>query len=293
MSIKKTIEEFIKQSIKVHGNKYDYSLSIYVTSKIKVKIICLEHGVFEQTPDQHLQGYGCNKCNGGIKLTKTEIIKNFKNSHNNKYNYSLVNYKNSHTKVKIICTEHGVFEQTPNSHKRGNGCPKCAGKQKTISEIINDFSKIHGNRYDYSLVKYKKSNEKVNIICTEHGTFKQTVSKHLNNQGCPICRESKGEKEIRKLLESKNINYISQKTFQGCKYKKHLPFDFYLPKYNMCIEFDGEQHFIPKKHFGGLNGLQKIQKRDNIKNIFCDKNNIKLLRIKFDDKIIETLKNYL
>lgn len=289
MSKKKTTIEFIKQSIIIHGDKYDYSIVVYITSKIKVNIICKKHGVFEQTPDQHLHGYGCNKCKGGIKLSKNQIIKSFKKIHKNKYNYSLIDYKNSHTKVNIICKEHGIFKQTPNSHKSGNGCPKCVGKQKNNKSVIWDFQNVHENKYNYSLVKYINSQSKIKILCNIHGIFEQTPSKHIFGQGCPKCNESKGEKEIREILETNNINYIIQKTFNGCKYKRKLKFDFYLPKYNLCIEYDGEQHFVSKKHFGGEQGLKIRQKRDKIKHNYCKENNIKLLRIKYNENIKKIL----
>jgi len=289
MSKKKTTSEFIKQSKITHNDEYDYTLVVYITSKIKVKIICKEHGIFEQTPDQHLRGYGCNKCNGGIKLSKTEIIESFKKIHKNKYDYSLVNYINAHSKIKIICKYHGEFKQTPNSHKRGNGCPKCVGKQQNNSNIIQEFQNIHKNKYDYSLVKYISSQNEIKILCHNHGIFKQKPVKHKSGQGCPKCNESKGEKEIRNILETKQINYITQKTFNGCKYKQKLKFDFYLPEYNLCIEYDGEQHFVSKEHFGGEKGLILRQKRDKIKDKYCKENNIKLLRIKFNENIKETI----
>lgn len=164
----------------------------------------------------------------------------------------MVDYKNNSTKVKIICTKHGVFEQDPSSHiNHKNGCPKCAYILKadiirlTTEDFIKNAKIIHDGKYDYSLVNYNKSHIKIKIICPKHGEFLQKPNAHLNGNGCPICNESKGEKEIRRYLKDKNIKYKSQKTFDDCKYKQKLQFDFYLPEYNLCIEYNGIQHYIP------------------------------------------------
>jgi len=121
--------EFIKKAISVHGDKYDYSLVDYVNIRTKVKIICPEHGIFEQQPHSHLKCSGCSKC-AIIKIRSTtqQFIEKAIGIHNNKYDYSLVDYKNTRTKVKIICPVHGIFEQTPHNHLSGQGCNKCAGK---------------------------------------------------------------------------------------------------------------------------------------------------------------------
>jgi hypothetical protein len=122
--INKTIE-FIEKSKRIHGEKYDYSLSEYMGARSKIKIICKEHGEFEQRIDHHLSGHGCSKCGGSEKFSLENIILEFKKIHGNKYNYSLVEYKNNDTKIKIICKEHGIFEQKPRVHLSGSGCPIC------------------------------------------------------------------------------------------------------------------------------------------------------------------------
>ena len=147
----------------------------------------------------------------------------------------------------------------------------------------------HSLKYDYSKVEYINATTKVIIICPLHGEFKQTTNNHLTGFGCPSCNESKGELRIKEYLNSKNINFKIQFKFKNCKNLETnylLPFDFYLPKYNICIEFDGMQHFKPIEHFGGEIAFKKLQHRDNIKINFCKNNNIKLLRIpynKFND----------
>ena len=125
--IKTTKDFFIKNSIKIHGNKYDYSLVVYKNSKTKVKIICNKHGVFEQTPSNHFR-HGCYLCNriNPPKLNKVDFINKAKKVHGNLYDYSLVEYRNNNTKIKIICNKHGIFAQRPNDHIGANhGCPNC------------------------------------------------------------------------------------------------------------------------------------------------------------------------
>ena len=136
---KLTTEEFIAKAKTVHGDRYDYSKVEYVGTKSPVIIICKEHGEFQQTPQKHLAGQGCIKCHRKAmakrySLGKEKFIEKANAVHNGFYDYNEVDYVNGHTKVKIICPIHGVFEQDPASHLQGHGCPFCAdvenGKKK-------------------------------------------------------------------------------------------------------------------------------------------------------------------
>lgn len=129
---KHTNETFIAKSIEVHGDIYSYELVEYKNSKTKVKIVCKEHGVYEQQPSNHLSGVGCKICsNEALASTaKSEFEEKANLTHNNKYTYELVDYKNNATKVKIICPIHGSFEQTPGNHLASKGCPICANENK-------------------------------------------------------------------------------------------------------------------------------------------------------------------
>ena len=122
---KKTLEQFIEEARKIHGDKFDYNKVVYDGEDVKVCIICPEHGEFWQKPGIHLRGYGCPICGGSKRLTNEEFIKKAKLVHEDKYDYSKVNYINTSTKVCIICPEHGEFWQTPNNHLFGAGCPTC------------------------------------------------------------------------------------------------------------------------------------------------------------------------
>jgi hypothetical protein len=354
-NIKKTTPEFIKNAIKIHGDKFDYSKVKYKNANTPIKIICPIHGEFSQEPTNHLSGKGCPKCGGTGKLNKQEFIKKSKEIHGDKYDYSKVDYKNTrdkiriicplhgeflqspgnhiigqecpicgrkkandkhkigtekfinraidvhgnkydysqvdyignHKKIKIICPTHGEFFQEPSSHLSGAGCPKCSGVAKSnTNEFIKRAKEIHGDKYDYSQVDYKRRGSPVIIKCTKHGEFSQQPANHLSGQGCPYCQESKGENLLVKLLNNNDIKFVRQKVFDDCKsgkekYCRKLPFDFYLPENNSILEYDGRQHFEP---VWGEDNLRRTKQLDKIKNQYCKKNGIKLIRIPYTMK---------
>lgn len=186
-----TNEIFIERAKQKHGDKYDYSMTYYKNNKTKVTIICNIHGVFEQFPNDHKNGCGCPACSGLKRITNDIFIKRAQKIHCGKYDYSNIEYINSFTKIEIICDIHGTFKQVPSDHLSGKGCPKCSGKNKTTNEIIEEFTKIHGNKYDYSLVVYKKAQDKIEILCPIHGLFTQKTYSHLQGTGCPDCGGTK------------------------------------------------------------------------------------------------------
>lgn len=279
-------DNFIKRSSIIHNNQYDYSIVDYIDNKTKIKIICPIHGIFEQTPHAHLNGQKCPKCQD-TKKTNLDFKQISKNKHNNYYDYSLVNYINNKTKVNIICPKHGIFKQRPDDHLNGHGCIKCSGKlRNNLKDIISKSNEIHNNLYNYDKSIYINNKTKMIVTCPKHGDFKVTPNNHINKKsGCPKCKESIGERTIRLFLEDNNIKYIIQKRFKNCKYKLSLPFDFYLMDYNICIEYDGIQHFKSLKIFGGDKRLNEQKIKDNIKNNYCLNNNIKLYRISYKDDI--------
>ncbi len=289
---------FKKRGEHIHGiESFDYSLVDYKNDKTKVKIICPIHGCFEQLPKKHLKGFGCHECyklNMKSKLTSntSEFILKSKKIHVNKYDYSKVNYIGNKISVEIICSEHGAFKQTPNSHLNGRGCIKCSipiRNEKLIldnNEFIIRAKKVHGDKYDYSLVDYKSYNKKVKIICEKHGIFEQIAYYHINGNGCQNCKISSGEEKIISYLINNEINFKKEETFKNCvnpKTGKKLKFDFYLSDYNTCIEYDGKQHFQEVKFFGGEKAFENRVELDGIKTRFCSDNNIDLLRIPYTE----------
>ena len=191
------------------------------------------------------------------------------------YDYSKVNYVNMHTEVIIICPKHGNFPQTPSNHLNGQGCYLCGlgkranNRKLTTAEFIEKANKVQGiGRYDYSKVDYVDAQTEVIIICPNHEIpyeFPQTPNNHLSGHGCSKCKNNyKGEIAIENYLTRNNIKFEAQKRFKDCKDKRPLPFDFYLPYYNLCIEFDGEGHFKPIKRSKEMTDKQA---EENLKEI--------------------------
>jgi len=193
-----TTSGFVLAAKQIHGDKYDYSKSVYVSSKIKIIIQCPIHGEFMQTPSNHLMGDGCSEC-GVIstanhrRYSVASFIEQAHKMHNNFYTYEQVIYKNIKIPVIITCPIHGEFHQTPDSHLRGKGCILC-GQTRTsnsrrgdLPSFIEEAKKIHGDRYDYSKAVYESTHAKLEIICVIHGSFWQDPANHKKGVGCPIC----------------------------------------------------------------------------------------------------------
>lgn len=350
---KLTKDDFIKKCLLKHGNKYDYSITNYINSQLKIEILCKEHGIFKQLANAHIRGQGCPKCNGGIKYKLSDFIEKASKLHNGYYDYSYIHCIEKSTKIEIVCPKHGKFKQLINNHLSGQGCPKCKGKSLSNEEFIercntihknrydytqtiykgaeckiniickyhglftqkasnhtnlkqgcpkcadvlisntedfiNKSIKIHGYLYDYKNVSYKNAKTNVEIICKKHGSFSQSPTKHLMMQGCPICKLSKGELKIVKILTKNNIDFITQYKFEGF----NLVFDFYIPSRNIVIEYDGVQHFKPVSHFGGQKAFESQKIRDSEKDEYCKLNKINLLRIPYDQNIEELLTTHI
>jgi hypothetical protein len=281
---------FSNKAKEVHKNKYNYSKVKYKNSLSKICIICPEHGEFWQRPSGHLSGMGCSKCGdltikNKISYNKNKFVKKSNKVHNFKYDYSKSNYINNKTKICVICPEHGDFWVRPDHHMHGHECMKCyrEGLKITKEEFIYKSKEIHDDKYIYSEIKYIDYDTKVKIICPFHGEFWQTPKNHASGAGCSKCNISYGEKRIEDWLNYKNIIYIVQKSFEDLKNVNKLYFDFYLPEYNICIEYDGQQHFEPIEFYGGIEAFKNRKIRDNIKNNYCKDNNIKLIRIPYYD----------
>lgn len=183
-----------------NAKKYDYSKAVYTGNHGKLTIICKKHGEFEQRASAHLRGQGCPECKGEkiskskTFVTKEMAIERFIAKHGDTYDYSLVDFKSPTEKVTIICKEHGPFQQTPHHHWNGNGCPMCGdirtGASRRVKEgdVLKKFQEVHGDSYDYSLVRYKGMLTKCDIKCKQCGrVFHQRPADHIKGYGCPSC----------------------------------------------------------------------------------------------------------
>jgi hypothetical protein len=298
-NIQSNTEEFIEKSKLIHGDKYDYSKVDYKNCKTKVVIICKEHDEFQQIPSSHLQGYGCGRCGSSKLYTTEEIVDRFKKIHADRYNYSKVDYTKYENKVIIICKKHGDFKQLVDTHLRGYGCSKCSGKYRNNNEeFILKAKKIHGDKYIYDKVDYKNAYTKVILNCKKHGDFLITPNRHTNEYGCIGCHGSKGELLIENFLIENNIKYKPQYSFTDLKYKRCLLFDFGLLDDNGnlvgLLEYNGIQHYEFVKHMHeDEDGFELYKFKDNLKKDYCEKNNIPLNIIRYDEdiesKLLKTL----
>jgi hypothetical protein len=199
-NVKETKSSFIEKAVLKHGDKYDYSKVNYINCNTNVTIICPLHGEFEQTPYAHLNSCGCIHCAKDLapinrrQYDLNSFIERAVTVHGDKYDYSKVDYINETTKVEIICLQHGSFYQLPNSHvSRKSGCIKCGHNsmstslQHTGESFMQQAIKRHGDKYDYSSVKYSGYFKPVEIICPKHGPFMQLPRDHMDYCGCPKC----------------------------------------------------------------------------------------------------------
>ena len=302
-------DTFIKKARNVHGDKFNYDKVIYKNNNFKVEIVCPIHGSFWQIPRSHTLGIGCRDC-GNIRMgngnrNTLETIKERGNKKfNNKYKYLKFTYipETKRSFVKFICPDHGIQRQRVHTHLSRNsvGCPICAravvgNKNSTgTEEFIRRAVKTHGDRYDYSKTVYTTIETNVIITCREHGDFTQNPKWHATHGGgCPICKSSNGEKMISSFLVAEGIKHTKEKAVKiGNSFYR---FDFYIDDIKLFIEFDGKQHFMPIKYFGGVKTFNGIKKRDKIKNAWIKKNRFNLLRISYKDikKVNEILINTL
>jgi hypothetical protein len=268
-------EKFIKKCNEKFGDKYDYSKSNYFNSINDIEIKCNIHNeYFFQRPAEHLRGKnGCNFCSKNPKVDTNFFVNKAKLIHGNRYDYTKTKYINSKTKIKIICKKHGEFEQLPNNHYIQN-CPECHNESRYLNnfEFIEKANKIHDEKYDYDSIDYKKSKDKIFIICKEHGKFEQKPNDHLSGKGCPKC----GDKY--NINEGEVKNFIEK---VGIKLEKNIkniisPFelDIYIPDKKIAIEYNG------------LYWHSELYKSDNYhlnKTELCEKQGIQLIHI-FEDE---------
>lgn len=295
---------FIEKAISKFGDKFKYDKVDYINSSTKIIITCPIHGDFETTPSQFLQSkHGCKKCaikEGHQKQTRTtkEFIQEAIKIYKDRFLYDKTKYINSNEKVIITCKKHGDFLSRPSDFLRGHSCPKCKGESQKLrnkqlfgfntEEFINRAKLIHGDKYDYSEVDYINDDIKIAIICPKHGIFYQTPQLHLRGQGCPICKSSKGENLVSRILDKLKFQYITQ--YKINYNNKNYYADFYLPDLNTIIEFNGQQHYNLVEAFGGIKKLELQVQRDAMLRDYCFINNITILEIPYTLSEEEILK---
>ena len=294
-------DKFIEDAIALHGNKYGYDKVVYKTNKDEVIITCPKHGDFSQTPNTHLRGHGCPQCadektGDRCRMTLEEFLLRAKEKHGDKYDYSLVTkdtFVDSHTDVEIICQKHGKYKQTPSDHLSGRGCYWC-GKESMVQkqaltrdDVVRRCNEIFGNKYDYSLfTEYHSKKDIIQVICPKHGAWSVRVNNHLYNQsGCPSCKRSFGEERIASFLDDNHIEYTEQYRIKNESLlciNMYMMIDFFLPKHNIAIEYNGIQHYEENPLFCTRN-LEQQQWRDEAVRSYCKNHGIKLIEIPYTE----------
>lgn len=263
----------------MYGDKFSFENTVLIDYRTNVTLTCHKHGSFEKRPDKLMAGIYCQHC----KAEERHLRKG-------KVNISKT----------VICDIHGLQDCSKNQI-----CKLCINetRRKKISmamvkngggksNFIKKARELHGELYSYDKVNYVRSKDDVIITCAKYGDFLQKPNDHLQGSGCHLCCESKGEKQIDNILMNKNLSFLKQKPFSDCVQKGLLRFDHYVPELNLCIEYDGEQHFKPIDYFGSEKTYNETIARDTIKNSYCEENGINLLRIKHNknaEKAIEKM----
>lgn len=295
-TIKQTFTQgdFDKKIAKVNHGRY-LVLSKYKSADTKLDVKCLKCGrIFHPIAHNLFRGTGCPYCNHSIQTPNDEFLSRVKQKNNGQFTF-LDSYRGIDVKIRCRCNNcNYTWSLTPHDFYHIKGCPMCQTNHSyTTSEYRIKLFNIHGN--EYSLVESYKPNRKLKFRHNKcnHEFLARSADMLERNTGCPYCNESHGESMVRHFLKLHNIIYKQQYKFNDCKYKQDLPFDFYLPKYRIAIEYDGIQHF-QINHFGRTKSNFAIAKlRDHIKDWYCQSHNIQLVRIPYTVKTEKDIKSYL
>ena len=251
---------FINRCARQYSKKYDYSLTEYSNLHDKVAVICPEHGAWEVIAANHLAGKsGCPSCQrvlAGKRLASAaligfdEFIARAIKIHGKKYSYPSTDDFKVSDKISIECPSHGLFKQVGSHHLAGKGCRECATEQKAVNQVstrdylLKKFEEVHGDRYKYQLPTKAAYRDKVEIICGDHGAFKQEVRLHIQAKGCPKCALSKGENAIALFLQRAGLAFEVEYAIPEISEQNPVRFDFFLPEKRLFIEYDGQHHYM-------------------------------------------------
>ena len=281
------------------GNKSKVEVECDICKKIYLK------EYYRHIEAKNNGGDYCNKCKG-IKIANTTINKDLDTKWQRIENvskqmgYKLISTKEDYVgtsnKIKYECKKHGVKESIIVNFLNLHGCIDCAYEKRanrtknSIEKVVNIVESVNNNKLlnPHEYINAHTRNLIIKCGCCEDGEFTTSFINYKKGQNrCIRCSRSmsKNEKRIEDFLKSLNIEYKYEKTFPDCRDEKVLPFDFYLTQYNLCIEFDGEQHFNDHMYstFSTLPyvNLEYVQKHDKIKTEYCKNKNINLLRISY------------
>lgn len=261
-------ETFIKKARTIHGDKYNYSPTLYTKNNQKLEIACPDHGSFWQIADYHVNGKnGCPACSSNKKVTFETFLERVKDVHGDVYDYSLAKsqYKTVTSKISIICKEHGKFLQSPFRHMEGQRCPECSKikvqekynlkRQVACKEnFIAKAKKVYEDLYDYSNTKYVSAKTKIEAVCPLHGSFSVLPHDHLRGHGCSRCGQ---ERSTLSRTKSREQFLLDCRKVHGEVYE-YTPTNYQRDssKVKIVCGKHGEFSQTPRSHLNG-NGCPK------------------------------------
>jgi|GEM_PF-378067 len=288
----KNFLNFIEKTKKINKTNFLYKRENFKSFNELMIISCTKHQRnFHITPYNHLRAKygGCEEC-GHSKNTPNLTIKEFKEKandiHNLKYDYSLVKFDSKEDMIQIKCPIHGLFTQKVKYHLRGSGCKYCGYTEnkrkqtKSTKQFIDEIKKIHGNRYNYSKVKYEGANKEIIVTCTIHGDFSQIASKHLNGAGCSKCNGGMTyNKEF--FIEKANEVHVNKYDYSKVTYTKGTE------EVIIICPVHGQFKQKPEYHLSG-NGCHKCRSSKAERKII---KKLKSYKIKFDHTYTINIEN--
>lgn len=288
--MRKSHDEFVKELYQINSDVE--IIGRYYNAKQNILCKCKIHNVTWETQPAHLlNGTGCPKCKKVYRRSQNEFIKEVYNICGDEYTV-LGEFKTTREKILMRHNECGnEYYVKPSKFLTGRRCPACfASHKKTKEQFALELSEVNS---DIEVIgEYTDYHTNIKVKCKICGSTWDTAPATLmRGSGCPECKASNGEQEVSRVLKKHNFKYFTEYRFNDCRNQKPLPFDFYLPDKNVCIEYDGVQHFKPSNFFIREGYDFNYRKRnDKIKNNYCKEKNIKLIRIPYT---IENIEEYL
>ena len=295
LSKRKTDAQFKQEVKNLVGNEYTF-LDKYVNKHTKLRVKHSEcDNIYEVKPNDFLSGHRCPYCSGNVKKTNTQFKKEVFELVGDSYTF-LDPYINNHTKIKVKHNKCGnIYKVDPNKFLSGRRCPYCrSNANKTNTQFKKEVYDLVGNEYVF-LDKYVNSDTKLRVKHNKCGnTYEVRPTDFFSHQTrCPYCNSPKGETLIAKILDTLNVNYEYQKTFDDLKDTTYLSYDFYIPSQNILIEYQGMQHYHPIDYFGGDVTFKKQQKHDQMKADYAKSNNYNLIAVPYTADTFSKIKKYL
>lgn len=282
--MRKLDKEFVRKEFEKEGY---ILLDEYVNARTKMRYICPnghEHSIQYNSFKNGNRCPYCAKCKVDFEVVKKAFKEEGWELLENKY-------INCDHKMKCKCNHGHDLEVSWTSFRVGYRCSICSKNKKlTIEQVKEEFEKIG---WKLLTTEYINNKQQLDYICEKGHKHHICWNDFQQGYRCPYCNFYKGEKEISLILDEYNIEYKTQYMFEDCRYERKLKFDFYIPSLNVCIEFDGGQHFKPIEWFGGEERFKIQQKCDQIKNDYCKNKGIRLIRIPYKEYRNKNIKNIL